>query len=643
MENKDNQSRIESLKKGLYSRTADGIRRRIPKLSPKQYDVKSEWQEETTQSEPQENFEMSKKKNKKRIILERLLLGSVIFLFITGILAMLNIFGGFNRISTANVDISAVGPASIESGGELSLQITITNNNATDLELADLIIEYPKGTFSAENKNKEINIVRETLDTIPAGRSVRREVKAVLYGEENSNKEIIISLEYRIAGSNAIFFKDRKYEIKISSSPINLIVSPIEEVISGQEVEFVVSVVSNAENPIKDLLLSAEYPFGFQFISAIPNPTYGDNVWEIKDTTAEKTTIRIKGKIEGQDEEERVFRFESGTKSENDEKEIGALFASLTKSVIITKPFLGIDLAINGDSSPEYISSIGKSLRVDVIWSNNSQSQIVNGEIVVKLVGDVLDKNSVSVDKGFYRSSDNTIVWNSSTNGELSEIALGDNGRFSFSFEPKDISSSASLVNPKVSININAKGTRVSEIGSQEVIESSVSRLVKFNSDLMVSSRSTYYSGPFQNTGSIPPKADEETTYTITWTATNSSNDISNAKVSASLPSYIRWMGVVSPTTENISYSPVGGEIVWNVGDVKAGTGLVSPAKEISFQVALLPSISQVGTSPDLTNDVNITGTDRFTNRVLNYSARGVSTRLSTDPGYTSLGGIVVE
>lgn len=634
-ENQEDKSRIDRLKKKLYTKGGTYFKRRS-ELSEKSYDVKSNWEEDVSS----ENVEMQNKKQKRKTLMEKILIGSIIFFFVSILVVSATFFSGFNKVSTKNVDISVVGPTTMESGGELSMYITITNNNSTDLELADLIIDYPAGTYSIENNKQEVTTIRETLDTIPAGRSVRKEIKTIMYGEENSNKEIIISLEYRIADSNAIFFKDLKYEIKISSSPVNLVVSPIEEVISGQDMELTVSAISNTENPVNNLLLVAEYPFGFEYTGSDPKPDFGDNIWKIEN---KKSIIKIKGKISGQDDEERIFKFTCGTSSEKDEKIVGAIFASITKMLVIKKPFIGIDVAINGNKSPEYVSGAGSNLRFDISWSNNSVAKILDGEIEVKLKGSIIDKSSVVVDRGYYRSVNNTIVWNKNTNGELSEIGPGESGRLGFSFNLLDNYSSNVFVNPEINIDFSAKGNRVSESNIIESIDSSISRKIKIGSDLLVTPRAIYYSGPFVNSGPIPPKVDKETTYTITWNITNTYNSVSDAMVISSLPTYMKWMGVVSPKSENIYYNPVGGEIIWTVGDIKSGTGISSGSKEISFQVALLPSISQVGQIPRLINDVTITGVDKFTNNELKNTIKGVTTRLNTDPAFSSGDEIVKE
>jgi len=636
-----NYSKLEGLKKGLYSVKNVFVKKDVSGLHPKNYDVKTDWETEAPVIDDNFNnnqMPIKNKSKKEKNFVEKFLIFSSVLFFVAAILVLFTIFGGINNISTSNVDISVIGPATIESGGELSLQISIDNKNSTDLELVDLVVKYPKGTRSVSGESMEK--FTEPLGTIRSGKEVKKEVKAVLYGEENSEQQIVVSLEYRIADSNAIFFKERSFDLKISSSPVNLVISPIEESISGQEVNFSVSVISNTKGDVNDLLLTAEYPFGFEFISSDPKPDFSDNAWKID---GEKQVINIKGIITGQEGDERVFKFTCGTPDDNNEKKISAIFAIAEKSLEVKRPFLGIDLAINGDSRAEYILAPNKPIRVDVTWKNNSPEKILDAEISVKLKGAIINKTSINVEKGFYRSTDNTIVWDKRTNADLAEVVLGDSGRFSFYFEPVGISTRGSFVNPEISMEVSAKGNRVFENATPEEVISTMTRTIKISSDLAVTPRATYYSGPFTNSGSLPPQVEKETSYTITWTVTNTMNDISGVRVISSLPPYVRWLGVVSPSSEKISYNPVGGEISWNVGDVDSGTGINIPSKEISFQVMLLPSVSQIGQTPDLTTEVVVTGKDMFTNASLREVFRSVNTRLSTDPGFNASKANVVE
>jgi hypothetical protein len=148
-------------------------------------------------------------------------------------------------------------------------------------------------------------------------------------------------------------------------------------------------------------------------------------------------------------------------------------------------------------------------------------------------------------------------------------------------------------------------------------------------------SQATYSTGPFKNHGFMPPKADQKTTYTITWTATNSSNDVLGAEIRGNLPSNVKWLNVVSPTNESVTWNPDQNEVVWRVGDLVAGTGSTKPARQVSFQVELQPSVSQIGIIPDLVTNNRMTAIDSFTNATLSASTLSLTTRLPNDPNFT--------
>jgi len=75
--------------------------------------------------------------------------------------------------------------------------------------------------------------------------------------------------------------------------------------------------------------------------------------------------------------------------------------------------------------------------------------------------------------------------------------------------------------------------------------------------------------------------------------------------------------------------------VTWVVGDLPAGT----TNKSAAFQVSLLPSTSQQGTSPVLVFPQTITGFDRFVEQQVTSTAPDLTTKAETDPGYNgSLG-----
>lgn len=637
--NKKPLTNIEKLKRRISFSKKIKSREMDVDLKPEKYEIKREWNMVNKQKK-------KKVKKEKMSFFGKLAIFSVLFFIFSLAVASYVFFKGVNVISTENVDISVSGPSSVGGGEELSFQITVQNNNSVDLELTDLIIKYPEGTLSSGENAKKLSSVVQSLDTIPAGSSSTNIFKSVLFGNEGDVKEILVTVEYRAADSNAIFFKERKYEVVIDSSPIVFVVNMPDQVMSGQEFEIVADVITNSNKDVENFIFEVDYPFGFDFKKANIEPSYKDNVWNLgKLEAGSKKTLKITGVLESPDKEERVFRFYGGSGDKEEKNTIKTKLASFTKNLTLKKSLIEAEIVLDGDYSPEYVSFSGDKIRADVLWSNNLNSNLTDMEVEVLINGIALNKNSISVNKGFYNSLKNIISWNRKTLPELVSVSPGQKGNLSFYFEVVDLSyiSNSVIKNPEVDIDLIIRANRASSLSSSQLerVETKVSKKVRVRSDLMLNARSLYSVGKFENEGLIPPVVGKKTTYTVVFTITNSSNDIRDAMVTATLPSYIEWIGNYSPSSEKLTFNEIGGELVWDVGNVSSGVGINKPTKEISFQVALTPSLSQVGKEPILVDNIKIEGGDVFTGTQNIYKANAVNTILATDPIYKRGDGVV--
>ncbi len=608
--------RIDSLERDLYSRKKDQIaQRKRRELHTRDYGVSDSWDDI-----PKEIPVKS-----RRPFIKIILAASIAFFVISAIFSTFFFFKGVN-ISPSNVVIHVEGPALVGGGEELDLQITIKNNNPVPIETADLIVEYPDGTRSAANVDIEQKRHREALGTVNPGEEVRRSVSAVLFGEEGSNKMIDVVVEYRVRGSNAIFNTESQYELALSSSPLSLAIDSLEEAISGQEVSFTATVKSNSTSVVQDAMLTVEYPFGFEFIDASEDPIFANRTWYLGDIQPEEeVALTFRGTLSGQDGEERVFRFVTGLQSEVDSNRIGAEFIKVSESLFIKRPFITADLTVKGERNDVVIES-GEEVRADISWANNLTTQIFDGEIEVQISGDAFDRTKVKADSGFFRSVDNKVIWTRETDSDLGTIPSGGSGNVSFTFGTFGIDSGRQFNNPVINLDVTVRGKRLSDGSVPEEIVSTVSKEVKVQTDLAVTSKLLYNTGPFTNTGPIPPKAEQETTYTVLLSVLNSSNEIANGQVVMTLPPYVEWVGAISPLTENVTFSPVGGRIIWNLDEIEAGVGTTRSLREVAFQIRFLPSISQIGDTPILVNRQTVSGFDRFTETQIESSRAPLDT-----------------
>ncbi len=76
---------------------------------------------------------------------------------------------------------------------------------------------------------------------------------------------------------------------------------------------------------------------------------------------------------------------------------------------------------------------------------------------------------------------------------------------------------------------------------------------------------------------------------------------------------------------------------------MKAGNITAGERKEVSFQVSITPSTSQVGRTPTLLQSQTLRATDRFTGTRLQAQADPVYTELSPEAGFEEDNGIVTR
>ncbi len=628
-------SSIEKLKRTLYSRDENVVPKehRTP-VSPQESDVPKDWGEAPSFGISYED--MSKSKNS---FFNKFLLGSFLFFTIALGIAGFVFFGGLNMISSNNVDVQITAPSSVASGELLSTLISVVNKNPTNMENVSLFIAYPQGVSSADATGTAAMHDKIDLDVIAKGKSKDYTIRTVLFGEKDVIKTFSLRLEYTVTGSNATFSKEKTFDIVLGSSPLLLNVSAPTEINSGEPFTISLDITSNSSTVMKNTLVKVEYPYGFTYKDSNIKPLSGTSVWNIGDLKGgDKKMLTIVGTLVGQDLEDRSFRISSGTGVSSIAKDFDITLATSLLTVGIRKSFFDLSLVSNENN----VALLGQYAPVYIKWTNTLPDKIVNSRIEASFTSAILDKSRVSQSNGgFYRSGDNTILWDKNTTNNLISLSPGDSGQVLFNLAtiatPAQIKT---LRNPHIDIHAVITGERSGV--DTATISSSADTTIKIASNLTLTSKTYRNTGSLQNIGPIPPKADKETTYTVTWTLTNTTNDVSGATVTATLPTGVMWKAETAPVSERISFNPDTRLVSWNVGNVAAGVGFVNSAKEVSFKVSVTPSVSQIGASLVLVSQATASATDTYATVPLTTGANPVTTAFS-DSGFRSGQDIVVK
>ena len=634
-------SRIERTKRDLYGTEDKFKKEHRAELSPSPIDVGTDWGDTKIISEREEAPKKSSVHILKWIVIFAVVtaLGSVGYLFY-------QLVDPFSKPSDKNIQITFDVPVGVTPGTPVDVTVHVSNQNRVALEYANLTIIYPSGTRGGDNSDKDLRDDKKVLGTIAPNTVVEFHTKAIFLGEENSDKEIRASLEYRFVNINSVFTKDEVRPVHLLSAPINLTVDTLKEINAGQQVELAINAISNTVIPLRDVLVKVEYPVGFTFADAEPKPTFGNNIWRVgsMDPTG-KFALKVRGVLAGEDTQEKVFHTSVGVGSDLTEREITTSYATVLSAITLQRPFIGVTLLMGHKPADQAIAHFGQNILGEINWHNNLSTKIINAQIEVRLKGVALDRTSVTAGSaGFYRSLDDTILWDERGDPSLAVLEAGSSGSENFNFFPlPSVTSNQLLTNPTIIAEVTVRGKRISESGVPEEIKTVITENVKISSQAQFAARSVYYAGPFINTGPLPPRVEQETSYTIIWSLVNTSNTLQGMEVRGTLPAYVRWAGSVSPGTENIIYNSSTNEVIWSPGDIPAGTGVGKPPREVAFQIVLTPSLSQLRKVPVLMNNIHYTATDSFTGEGLSGTKNDLSTLIATDRNAPTNAAIVLQ
>ncbi len=622
------QEKLDEMRQKLYDRSSAQQSVERHGLTDTPVDVARNWEIYTPEPEiPQEKIE----KPKRRYRLYILAISLLIFVFGAG-LSTLYLYLGGNEISSDNIALSIDGPLNVGGGEVLNFAVEISNQNTVPMESATLILKYPQGTRSVGEIPRTIFEERIPVAEITPGSVENIPLQVVVFGEEQAEQQITATIEYRVAGSNSVFYKEATpYGFSISSSPIVLRVNSVDKVSSGQIVDIELTVVSNASAPQRDLLISASYPNSFRFESAEPAPVFGNTVWSIDELLPEEQVkIRLRGVVTGFSDESLRINFDLGPAQTNDPFIVGSLLAEADADFKIESPFIGITTKIDGEETTSAILEEGKNSRVELEITNTLNNTIYDLMVEVVPGGNVLNEQSIQGTNGFFDSNSGTIRWQVANNNSFASVGPGESRRLNFTVSPSGIQPTASY---DVAINVYAR--RVAEPGAAEQLVGTTLIEAKYDSTIFLGSQASRGT-LFTQLGTIPPQVGQTTSYVVTLVAEAGVNDLTDAAIETKLPIYVNWRDSIQGEGE-LTYNTVSQQLQWNAGNIPSGT-----RKEVSFQVSVTPSSSQVGSTPVLIQRQTMRATDRFTGTRLQAVADPVYTELSTEAGFEEGNGRVI-
>lgn len=633
----EEKSKFERVSENLYSRTRykDPLEKKRTEIEPQEVpEVESGWQGPALD----ELLMRERKSGDVTPFIKKLFIFAALFFGAAVLVGGFIFFGGVNFVSSKNVDINIVGPTKVSAGDVAQLGVTISNKNNADLETTNFSVTFPAGTRDPKDTTKPLNYVRDSLGVIKAGDETVRNIEAVLIGSTGETKEIKFSVEYKVKGSNATFTKEKTYTIAIGDAPITLDVKSPSSVISGESFTTTVNVSLRSAEVLKNVMLRAEYPYGYSVQSSNPETIGESNVWALGDLgPGMEKKVEIRGQLVGENQDERTFRYYVGVAdNESVSPNFKTVVVSTQETVAIERPSIGLSINFNGENVPTYVTAPGQNISTSISFQNNLPNRLLTPRVEVRLSGGALNKSSVQAQGGgTYDPNTGRLDWDIlNTSGER-ELAPGERGvvQFNLASIAEALEQSGSK---EIALQIFLTGTPA---GENKPVTVSETRIIKVASQITLSARTTYSIGPFINTGPMPPKVGSETTYTATLSVANTQGVVNDAKITAKLPPGIKWLSSKSTQAEDVSYDEASRTVTWKLGAFSSG----ALTREVAFQVSLTPTLGQVGITPTLVNSIVFTATNSTTGRLITVINPALTTKMPSDPAFIQGDDIVVK
>lgn len=528
------------------------------------------------------------------------------------VVSVLIFFFGNSSFSENGVDLTITGPTQASVGDEVVYKVDYDNKTKTALNNLTLTFIYPDGAVILNNGQvvtRPNNIEIITEPSLNPGQTQEHEFHMFLVGDKGNIKTVKVKLEFDAGTLKSSFEKDAEAATTITDVPVNLTLSAPPAAISGSAVSYVLDYRNQSSDQISGLQLVFAYPDGFTPTHYSPSPTQGAT-WVLKPLNAgDGGRITIDGTLSGnQDQSKQV-----GVTLQRNIGGTSVDYEKTSVASVISSPLLNVSMTVNG--SRDYISHAGDTLQYSITYKNSSTYTLNGLNLSVHLDGSMYDLTTVDPHGGYFDSGSNILTWNSGAIPAFDNLRPGQSGSAMFSVKLKsNLTGSGSS-----SYFVHATATLATQNVPSDVSGNQISDqddiVTKLTSQPILD-QTLYYNDPaFGSLGPIPPVVGKETAYTVHWKITNPGNALSNAKITATLPTGVTWKNVISVGAgqPQPTYNSSSGQVVWNLGSVPAGAGVSGAAYELAFQVSIKPSVNQAGQTVVLVKSPSFSGVDSFT------------------------------
>lgn len=569
-------------------------------------------------------------------------IGILLFLLIVAFVGFSFFLAQDEEYSGDSVRVDARVPSRIAAGEDFPLTLTLVNQERVALEDFVLTIQMPDGyTVKSANKSAD-NAAKNTYSfgTLSPGEEQVLTITGNILGEVGEAQVFGLTFTFRPANFNYQFTEQERVEVTIGASAVTIEIDGPQRIAPETTGTWTVTVTNTSTEELSALRIPLDVPADFTISSSEPELS-DEQRWSIDHLAPNaESTLTFTGAFTGASRELQELKATAVVIREGN-AEVQAEESIL---VLLVRPELNLLL----ERSPESEAAVAPGDRVSVTLSYENVSELELNDVALIITIDerspvvISNLSTVPAAKGDAL----TYTWTKDNVPGLASVKPGASGAVSLSVAIPQIvkAESEADVNPQLTFRAKATIGTVTDFDGSGSTEERVLTL-PISTVLKVSGEARYYSeeGLPVGSGPIPPEVGKSTTYIISWFVVNSTSDVNDFTVRATIPQEVFWTGdSTSVSAGSVSFDPMSREVVWSVNTIPAGTGSMSPTLSASFAVRIQPKAEDVGTTVVLVDAAEVSGTDTATGKPVTGGVPSMTTDLLHDTRAQGKGVVVV-
>lgn len=529
-------------------------------------------------------------------------------------------FNPTRQFSETDVSVEITGPQKTNAGKEVRYDVTYINAQRLPLGKTELSVRVPD-TFVVSSISPKPSSDKEftwQLGTVNARERGHIEISGVWNAAANSEHTLRAFLTYTPSNFNSEFQKVTSYAVSLEGTQFQVALHAPQKSIPGKEEIFSFTVENKSDTDFKDTIISFIPPEGFivqreaivPHVASSTHPTDPAFEWSFKEFSSKtKKEFSAKGTFASGNEGQRTATVDVGLKRK-DEVFLQHRATAITELVAAN---LNIELFVNGSnegSSVQFDDVLAATLQ----YENKGKDELKNVQLKLIIDAPSLDEESVlnwsaatiapevkpigeSEGSGTRRT---VLTWTGKEISKLKKLKAGEKGSIEMSvpfktgkeIDMKKIKSSQVILTAEATISAIGE-----QVGVTKLQTKPISLLFNTNLDLKTST-----------------SLQENKTYTITWTLTNSLHEIENVQIATTLPKHVDWKGPKQVPAGDLSYDPLKRKVLWTVNRIPTSV----PGITILFTLDLN------GENVELTDKIEVEAVDKITKEKVTILKKGL-------------------